>query len=366
MATKRKLTDNAGNQFFPITHTQAVLDNYGNTVEQILDEQTELINQKQMAVGAVPSDLTPTEGSTHWVTSGGVYNALENLGGDHPDLTAGSAYDLVSHNEVEDTFLTKTADNTETVSLTSISGRLSKWNQLGMVQDYTVSKAKNTSGSDKYTNITTVIKNAGGRFAYSNGGHKVYICFDYTINSENSCNGSYLYLYQMATGGNLLTDTNLTQPEGSYRKESIYNIRLRSTAPLQTGNISLYAYQKNNDTIKVTINNFMAIDLTAIFGSGNEPSVSTFKQWMKKNVGNGIWYAQNIGSLIPVATDSISYGNNVLPIPMTTLTSEGSVVFPNGMAQVGSVYDEIRGNKAYKRTDRRDCKNIPNSISSLR
>ena len=74
MANKVKITNQQGTQVFPITHVTAVIDNYGNSVEQILGAQTDLINQKQMEVGAVPSDNAPIKNSSHWVTSGGVYN----------------------------------------------------------------------------------------------------------------------------------------------------------------------------------------------------------------------------------------------------------------------------------------------------
>lgn len=77
MTAKRKITDENGVQVFPVTHTKAVLDDNGNSVEQRLQEQMDVINQKQLEVGAVPSDLAPTAGSTNWVTSGGVYNALK-------------------------------------------------------------------------------------------------------------------------------------------------------------------------------------------------------------------------------------------------------------------------------------------------
>lgn len=80
MANKVKITDQNSVQVFPITHVSAVIDNNGNPVDQILDAQTDLINQKQLEIGAVQSDLTPTSGSSHWVTSGGVYNAIENVG----------------------------------------------------------------------------------------------------------------------------------------------------------------------------------------------------------------------------------------------------------------------------------------------
>lgn len=76
MTSKRKITDKNGVQVFPITHTKAVLDDNGNSVEERLQENLDLINQKQLEIGAVPSDVTPTAGSTNWVTSGGVYGEV--------------------------------------------------------------------------------------------------------------------------------------------------------------------------------------------------------------------------------------------------------------------------------------------------
>lgn len=81
MTAIKKLINGSGNQYFPETHTKAVVDDYGNSVESVLDTQNDLINQAQMAVGAVPSDIYPTEGSTNWVTSGGVHSAITDLSG---------------------------------------------------------------------------------------------------------------------------------------------------------------------------------------------------------------------------------------------------------------------------------------------
>lgn len=78
MTAKKKIIDKNGVQVYPITHTKAVLDDNGNSVEQRLEEQMDVINQKQLEVGAVPSDIMPTAGSTHWVTSGGVFNVTYN------------------------------------------------------------------------------------------------------------------------------------------------------------------------------------------------------------------------------------------------------------------------------------------------
>lgn len=76
MANKVKITNEQGTQVFPITHVSAVIDSNGNSVEQVLGAQTDLINQKQLEVGAVPSDLAPTYGSSHWATSGGIFDAI--------------------------------------------------------------------------------------------------------------------------------------------------------------------------------------------------------------------------------------------------------------------------------------------------
>lgn len=76
MTAIKKLIDGSGNQYFPQTHTKAVVDDNGYSVESRMQAVQDVVNQAQMDIGAVPNDLTPTEGSTNWVTSGGVYKAL--------------------------------------------------------------------------------------------------------------------------------------------------------------------------------------------------------------------------------------------------------------------------------------------------
>lgn len=76
MTQIKKITDKQGNDIYLRTHTKAVVDDNGYTVESRLQAMQDEINQTQLEVGAVSSDLTPTEDSTNWVTSGGVYNAL--------------------------------------------------------------------------------------------------------------------------------------------------------------------------------------------------------------------------------------------------------------------------------------------------
>lgn len=79
MVKIKYIEDTENNKIFPVTHEKAVRDSNGVTLESKLQMQTELINQNQMAIGAVPSDNTPTENSTNWVTSGGIYNETHRL-----------------------------------------------------------------------------------------------------------------------------------------------------------------------------------------------------------------------------------------------------------------------------------------------
>lgn len=87
MTAIKKLIDGNGNQYFPQTHTKAVVDDNGYSVESKMQAVQDVVNQAQMAIGAVPSDLAPTEDSTNWVTSGGVYNALQVVQSDVTELT---------------------------------------------------------------------------------------------------------------------------------------------------------------------------------------------------------------------------------------------------------------------------------------
>lgn len=81
MTAIKKLIDGNGNQYFPQTHTKAVVDDSGYSVESRMQAVQDVVNQAQMAIGAVPNDLAPVYGSTNWVTSGGIYNAITGISG---------------------------------------------------------------------------------------------------------------------------------------------------------------------------------------------------------------------------------------------------------------------------------------------
>lgn len=80
MAEIKKIYDDAERtiQIYPQTHERAVVDNNGTTAETKFQMITDLVNQKQMEIGAVPIDLTPTIGNTtHVVSSDGIARVTE-------------------------------------------------------------------------------------------------------------------------------------------------------------------------------------------------------------------------------------------------------------------------------------------------
>jgi hypothetical protein len=349
MTAKKKITDKNGVQVFPITHTKAVFDDNGNSVEQRLQENLDLINQKQLEVGAVPSDITPTAGSTNWVTSGGVYNALAQKAGTTGNYQGINAGDLVNDEPNIDTFIQKTYDFTGVISINAIKGRLVRWNQIGMIRNFTINKS-NSSNEDKATSTgQKFILNTGSNLTAH---HKIYLAFDYTLNEGNDSKNSYIYIYQAVNNLKPLTAAQLLQDTGTYRREVVFDVIIAASAS-QTQNLGFYINHKAGATVNVTLSNFMAIDLTYIFGAGNEPTASVFKSWVKNNIGYSDWYAQNTGALIPVAMSGFNNDGSLVSVPVTEITSNGVAVFPNGMSQVGDAQDEIIEDKAYRRTSRR-------------
>ena len=99
-------------------------------------------------------------------------------------------------------------------------------------------------------------------------------------------------------------------------------------------------------SISVTGGTDMAIDLT-LMGIDNLTTVEQVETWLSNNIGLLPYYDYTLGDLISfngtgLKTENASQTeNNTLSLPISTL-------FPTGMKEAGSVYDEI-SDKAYTR-----------------
>ena len=63
-------------QINPQTHVKAVVDDNGTSVDDLIAQVIGIVNQAQLELGAVQTDLYPTENSTNYLTSGAVWAAL--------------------------------------------------------------------------------------------------------------------------------------------------------------------------------------------------------------------------------------------------------------------------------------------------
>lgn len=106
------------------------------------------------------------------------------------------------------------------------------------------------------------------------------------------------------------------------------------------------------------IYNFQIFDLTLIYGSGNEPtSVAEFSSDYPLN-----YYDYNAGELKSNAASAISFRDAAnsevgsFPLNVTSLTSGGTPVFPEGLRAAnyaGTVYDEVSGSSVVVRVGKR-------------
>ena len=169
------------------------------------------------------------------------------------------------------------------------------------------------------------------------------------------------------------TGDNQSIASGTARLEHIkgntvkWNQLYSNEVPTAKTNHKYFISEDNSGTISKSISttisytadstNRMCIDLTQIFGSGNEPAtVEAFESWLSTNVGIKNYYAYDAGTLIPCKMTGIkttggsgaSAWESIANIDVTTITGKlnGSgnsvTIFPDGMKRVGNVCDEIK------------------------
>lgn len=163
MTQIKKITDKQGNDIYLRTHTKAVVDDNGYTAESRLQAMQDEINQKQLEVGAVPSDLTPTGGSSNWVTSGGVYKAIED-----------SSYIITEHFNISGAVVTASNSAKQTIEKTETGFVISSL----------------ASGSNIYAYCTIPNLEIGKTYTVS---------LDYNLNQESTSASAYPYFLIIST-----------------------------------------------------------------------------------------------------------------------------------------------------------------------
>lgn len=168
------------------------------------------------------------------------------------------------------------------------------------------------------------------------GGHKVYASLD--TDYTGTLYASFIYNTNEGYG----TPTSFSS--GAHK-------RVILTVPSNKIRFAIHPLSMAvNDVIH--LDNIKLIDLTLLFGEGNEPTTTAeFEEWMTMNELTEDYYPYIAGEEIYSKGRYKTLGSIVLdtvPIPVTQikgkLNGEGEsvTVFPDGMKRVGNVYDEIK------------------------
>lgn len=218
-----------------------------------------------------------------------------NKDGYYSQMTVGAAETLVGETIDSDDYLirpTGGADNevaNGAASVIGIEGNSRVWNQLcpnnittGI--GYTRTSTSITITDNTITNFNSDICNIGVTTITN---HKYY--------AKSITSTPYLRLINYNVGGGKRNATNGIV----FTESSGYSIMLGFEQGIENGTYPLQ---------------IIFIDLTAIFGAGNEPTtVAEFEEWLAKNVGLKPYYGYNAGSLLSAQTLGIkTYGQNLL------------------------------------------------------
>ena len=248
------------------------------------------------------ADAEPTEDSPKLVKSGGVFGAIvaaiatikswaeglfAKVDGWYSQLTAGLAENLVDTkgSGTEQSILNRTSCGDVSIAddgsgvIKSIKGKTVKFNQLFNSAANTPFNITTSDG----TNPALVIPSSTYDIV---AGHKYYRRANVNVSSGTLDNVPMYQSWYTGSDGGLTINTG-----------TIITASSSQTVPAtKVGGLRIA--DEYTHTVSGTIS-FIIVDLTAIFGSGNEPTtVADFEAWLAANVGLKGYYPYNTGTLL--------------------------------------------------------------------
>lgn len=224
----------------------------------------------------------------------------------------------------------------------TVEGKSEKWNQHGRFvksADATVDKWGATSNSwtmaadAKSATVTNAsVANANLAISAAHQGHKLYFSMDVTVT------GTFSKRFVINFGGTIIDTAILVTGTAN-------TIATIGTMGTSYNNVYIYPNGTSSSaavTCDYLFANYNLIDLTAIFGAGNEPTtIDAFKATdvYKAKLAAGELYAYDAGSLVSIEGAGVR-GRNLLP-KMVAGTYSGNgvtvVVDANGVATMSGM-----------------------------
>jgi len=226
---------------------------------------------------------------------------------------------------------------TDYAPVKSMKGNTVKWNQLVENGDF----SNGTTGWRKHGNNPTSVINKILSITNSTS-------TDYTMQHPISYIVGHKYILSVVARVSNGTQSAITYFGGSSNSVTISftNTSFKKKSGLFTCQTNQYNEIRLGfgGTIGAVfyISSVECFDLTAMGIADQINSVSDFNTWLSTNVGLKDYYPYDAGSLLSVNTPSTVINDKEYPFPITTLTDiNGTVMFPNGLCQAGSIKDEI-------------------------
>lgn len=261
----------------------------------------------------------------------------------YKDLHAGLADNLFGETQTNDMFTFRPTAGIQDIesgepplggaSVKRIEGNAVAWNQMVKNGDFS-SEEYWTHLNEGFTSAVSngeyvgTVTAAGSKVRIGHelnlpANHKVYVRFDIYPS------------YSITTSGQFILRSNLdvafAENDIPNNTWSTYSFFL--TPEFETRSFDLFSYSSTESGVQIgdtcKYRNINIIDLTLLFGSGNEPStVAEFESWLERNIGLKDYYPYNAGELIPVKDFKVkSVGFNALDMskfPLSAFIYNGS------------------------------------------
>lgn len=222
-----------------------------------------------------------------------------------PLLTAGAALGITGNDADESAWLTRTSDADGVESVRSVHGRTVRWNQH--VRDSSNSWAA-VGGTISYSDgVVTATPSGGDGFTYCQvsqntdmigvGGHKYILSLDFLRENWSDVTQESSYAFPTLFGFWMSARPSLVPSKGVTTWQHLSGIVMFEN----DRDSSAVAFRCCGDTYPFSIKNVMLIDLTVMFGSGNEPStIEEFTALYPLS-----YYEYDAGSLLSVNMEGV-------------------------------------------------------------
>ena len=229
-----------------------------------------------------------------------VLDTKADIDGYYAQLTAGAADNLTARGDaVEASFIRRTSGGTADIesgnaTIKSIKGNTIRWNQRFSVANGNINSNQGTKAFDSSTGVWTITSSPtatnafgfytlGGATRGAIGGHKTLVRAK----------------VKLSTAGTVSFGTDTARESFAVASGTFTTIG-KTVSPASTTNI--VCYTTGGEGLTMQVKEIESIDLTTMFGAGNEPeTVAEFEAMYPEP-----YYAYDAGSLLPVTMTGIA------------------------------------------------------------